>query len=289
MSIIFIYKNKRKTVIISLLSIISMALLLLAGCNNNVIEEYPEIPYGADEPHIAPSAEPDCDENIYINDENSSCNKDNGVTQLRDDKWFFIDEFGRSTVHFFSENLTAHFYENFVPAFNLIPLPYDLPPLYIPFGGSITITYEKRDWYDYQHRLEQVFYDLKIHYSLKDYIDIIVMRVLSHDNVIRTVCTLPQLPPIKYVNGHVFENFLEENVNVEIIEDEHNNNQSYPQWIVLNGNCFALDSFGNFVRNTCIEHYFHIWLIDFSGEYRIIWDMRTVIEAGCGIELFANH
>ena len=92
-------------------------------------------------------------------------------------------------------------------------------------------------------------------------------------------------PPIRWSNPEIFEKFVSENVNIELLDDCNGliscQNLS---WQVFDGGCFP--GFGpEFEGYICKQHKFDIWLVDFTDAYRLIWDMKSVIEPGCGRQL----
>ena len=200
---------------------------------------------------------------------------------------FCRHDYGRRYVRVVSEGIVAlidnyYIYNNFSYDFGLKPFSEEFPRE----SGAI-FSYEEFDFYDLQQRLFQASYNLRIHYTLESEIDRVVKYNLAMDGVIRVCPEFELLWRVRFLNTHIFDRFVEENVNIEIIYcdipdiiDSRGLN-SGPIWVVHNhwfDICFFLYPFVPY----CFEHNIHIWLVEFTDTHRTIWDMRTVTETGCG-------
>lgn len=207
--------------------------------------------------------------------------------QAEDAKEYYFDENGIRHVRLYSEDITAsyEFYSGWYdpdenPVFKeLVPLERDIPQDKL---GKKTegIAEIERDWQVFEHRLSQVSYNLKVPQSLESEIKEIVYRLLVIDDVIPIDSEMPYDDEVKWLNTDIFDRFVAENVNVEII-DLSNAPESGLSWQVYSGGCYPKLGV-NDDETVCGQHLFNIWLIGFSGTDVTVWDMKYAEEPGCG-------
>ena len=194
---------------------------------------------------------------------------------------YFYETYGRRAVNILSEDIVAYYYDVYEPKFDLIDWNVGFPSLFGTFFGP-----RERDCNDYKHRLDKAAYDLKIHSDLEPMIDEIVKHCLTLD------CVAPfgaeiYPPGLRLSNTEVLEQFIAENVNIEIIQEGQMSEEDYEslsrsKWYVLSGGCF-FNTIHGLKPNTCHEHKFIIWLADNMYETnRTIWDLKIVEDSGCG-------
>jgi len=208
---------------------------------------------------------------------------DDGLIYFGNERW---------GIEIVSENILAFYdilFRGSYTRFGLTPLYEYIPPIEIVDDG-FGIHY---DWNDFQHRLDEVSYHLTINESLESEVPTILRRILFIDGV----APGPNLPdgiPVArqyWTNAEVFERFQDENVNIVFVEDcadDFDILTSNLSWQVFSGGCIM-----NFdllpLEHICYQHILYIWLVDFSNdEHRIIWDMKFIVEAGCGRPLLFN-
>lgn len=207
-------------------------------------------------------------------------------------EYYFYDD-GIKHVRLFSEDITASFEfcygccdpdEN--PRFKtLVPLYEDIPQNQL--GEKIEgLPAIERDWQVYEHRLSEVNYNLKVHYSLESEIDRIIQRLLGIDGVIPADSEMFFDENVRWLNTEIFDRFVSENVNIEIVgedsEADHSDLTSGLSWQVYSGGCVPQLTGYTADDTVCAQHFFNIWLIDYSDEYITVWDMKYVDEPGCG-------
>lgn len=199
---------------------------------------------------------------------------------------YYFEEDGIRKIRLYSEDITAS-YEYFWADINkktrfenLVPLDQDVPQ--DKQGKKVPgLVLTERDWQNFEHRLAEVNYDLKVHSGLEEDIDKIVYRLLALDDVIPMDSEISYLGEITWINTEIFDRFVEENVSVEIINDDDGARPSGLSWQVYSGGCFP--GFGkDYDETLCGEHLFNVWLVDFSGPEITVWDMKHVEEPGCG-------
>jgi hypothetical protein len=208
---------------------------------------------------------------------------------------YYFYEDGILNVRLLSEDIVASyaFYHNDYnpdenPRFkSLAPLYEDIPQDQIEekieMGGLPPFV--QRDWQVFAHRLSEVKYNLKVHYSLEQEIDRIILRVLSIDDVIPACSEMFYDPYVEWLNPEIFEQFVRENVSIEIIgedsETDYSDLTSGLSWQVYSGGCFA--NYGpNDDITVCGRHLFNVWLVGFSDTSITVWSMKYVEEPGCG-------
>lgn len=215
-----------------------------------------------------------------------------GSDEPKDAKEYYFDENGIRHVRLYSEDITAsyEFYSGWYdpdenPRFKeLVPLEKDIPQdkLGKKAEGKAEI---ERDWQDFEHRLEQVNYNLKVHYSLEPEIDEIVYRLLVIDDVIPIDSEMPYDDEVTWLNTDIFDRFVDGNVHVEIIGEDSDADYteltSDLSWQVYSGGCYPKLG-ANDDETVCGQHLFNVWLIGFSGTDVTVWDMKYVEEPGCG-------
>ena len=205
---------------------------------------------------------------------------------------------GRWAIYIASEDIVAYYdllFNNsaYEPEFGLVPLSEDerLPAWSRFSPRANTRSY---DWHDYQHRLSEAEYHFYINSALESEIFVITHRNLYVDGVVRVdseMDILP-LPRIQWVNDEVLESFVQDNVTVNFVDDFSQGERSASvfidaltsnlTWQVYRGGCFK--DFRSY-NDVCYQHAFDIWLVDFSNSYRVIWDMKSIVEPGCGRDL----
>lgn len=205
-----------------------------------------------------------------------------------DTKEYYFQEDGIRHIRLYSENITASFeyYSGWHdqggnPRFeNLIPLEQDVPQ--DKLGKKVPrMALIERDWQNFEHRLAEVNYDLKVHSSLEQDIDKIVYRLLVIDDVIPFDSELIYEGGVIWLNTEIFDRFVEENVSIEIIDEGSGAEPSGLSWLVYSGGCFPSVGKNDDVT-LCGEHLFNVWLVDLAGPTITIWDMKYVEEPGCG-------
>jgi len=165
-------------------------------------------------------------------------------------------------------------YQNGYASFDLEPLPRS----HQEFGVL--------DWSHYADRLSQVNYNLRIHHSLEQEVELIVYRLLVRDQIIHNSFEhdygqFLRFPPYEYLNTEIFYDFLEENVSIEIMDESVPNFSEISiseqqDWHVYS-HVICLQT-----QTSCWGSIFIVWQIDgLSGSDRTIWDMLTVVELGC--------
>lgn len=198
---------------------------------------------------------------------------------------YYFEEDGIRKIRLYSEDITAS-YEYYwadidkKPRFeNLVSLDQDIPQ--DKQGKKVPdLVLTERDWQNFEHRLAEVNYDLKVRSGLEEDIDKIVYRLLALDGVIPMDSEISYLGEITWINTGIFDCFIEENVSVEIINDD-GDQPSGLSWQVYSGGCFP-GSGKNVNETVCGEHLFNVWLVDLSGSEITVWDMKHVDEPGCG-------
>jgi hypothetical protein len=197
------------------------------------------------------------------------------------EKGRFYDDEGNLAVYIISEDITAYFHVDFSTEFSLNDWDVDFP---LSEGSEIgAVTYHsggfEYDWSIFQNRLSDTIYNLRIHSKLESEVDSIVKRNLVIDHVVVGIAEFAGEDLVTFfTNTDVFEKFMDENVEIEIINESCPYLESYEihlEWLVYQGGC-------RFDRNVCVEHIYIIWLVDFSSTVRTIWDMITVTNPGCG-------
>lgn len=199
---------------------------------------------------------------------------------------YYFEEDGIRKIRLYSEEITAS-YEYFwadtdknTRFENLVPLDQDVPK--DRQGKKVPgLVLTERDWQNFEHRLAEVNYDLKVHSDLEEDIDKIVYRLLALDDVIPMDSEISYLGEITWINTEIFDRFVEENVSVEIINDDDGAQPSGLSWQVYSGGCFPGGG-KNVDETVCGEHLFNVWLVDLSGPEITVWDMKHVEEPGCG-------
>ena len=260
----------RKSLFFSVLTVILIVAFLcvsVAGCKSSPEEAVP-----SPEPSNQPAA------NMADSDE-----------PAKDARDYYFDENGIRHVRLYSEDITAsyEFYSGWYdpdenPRFKeLAPLEKDIPQdkLGKTTEGKAEI---ERDWQVFEQRLSQVSYNLKVHQSLEPEIKEIVYRLLVIDDVIPIDSEMPYDDEVTWLNTDIFDRFVAENVNVEIIgqSSEDDDLKSGLSWQVYSGDCYP--GLGANDETVCGQHLFNIWLIGFSGTDVTVWDMKYVEEPGCG-------
>jgi len=203
--------------------------------------------------------------------------------------YFYKDDI--QYVRLFSENIEAsyeYYYSSYDPDGNpkfekLVPLYEDIPQEQMEKDAGLNAV--ERDWKVFEHRLSEVHYNLKVHHSLEQEIERIVQRLLVIDDVIPACSEMFYDGKIKWLNQEVFEKFINENIDIEIIgkdpEADYSDLVSGLSWQVYSGGCFA--NYGpNDDQTVCARHMFNVWLADLSGTSVTVWDMKYVEEPGCG-------
>ncbi|MEL7658192.1 MAG: hypothetical protein AAGU75_20045, partial [Bacillota bacterium] len=162
-------------------------------------------------------------------------------------RYYFFED-GILNVRILSEDIVAsyEFYHNHYnpdenPRFkSLVPLYEDIPQDQmaekIEIEGSTFVEY---DWQVFAHRLSEVKYNLKVHHSLEQEIDRIILRILSIDDVIPAYSEMFYDQHVKWLNPEIFEQFVRENVSIEIIgedsETDYSDLTSGLSWQVYSG------------------------------------------------------
>lgn len=215
----------------------------------------------------------------------SAVSEDTPSGDVGEAREYYFEEDGIRKVHFYSEDITAS-YEYYWADIdkksrfeNLVPLDQDVPR--DKQGKKVPgLVLTERDWQNFEHRLAEVNYDLKVHSRLEEDIDKIVYRLLALDDVIPMDTEISYLGEITWINTEIFDRFIEENVSVEIINDD-GDQPSGLSWQVYSGGCFPGRG-KNVDATVCGEHLFNVWLVDLSGPEITVWDMKHVDEPGCG-------
>lgn len=219
----------------------------------------------------------------------SQVSEDTPSGDAEDAHEYYFEEDGIRKIRLYSEDITASYeyfwaYTDKNPRFeNLVSLDQDVPQ--DKQGKKVPgLVLTERDWQNFEHRLDEVNYELKVRSGLEEEIDKIVYRLLVIDDVIPMDSEISYLGEITWVNAEIFDRFVEENVSVEIINDDDGAEPSGLSWQVYSGGCFP--GFGkNYDETVCGEHLFNVWLVDLSGPEITVWDMKHVEEPGCGERL----
>lgn len=220
------------------------------------------------------------------NAQTSQGSKDTPSGDAEQAREYYFEEDGIRKIRLYSEDITDS-YEYYwadidkTPRFEkLVPLDLDVPQ--DKQGEKVPgLVLTERDWQNFEHRLAEVNYDLKVRSGLEEDIDKIVYRLLALDDVIPMDTEISYLGEITWINTEIFDRFIEENVSVEIINDDDGAQPSDLSWQVYSGGCFP--GFGkNYDETVCGEHLFNVWLADLSGPELTVWDMKHVEEPGCG-------
>jgi len=229
-------------------------------------------------------------QDIILESEISEDNLDDEASQIQC-YGMFHDGNGRWAVRIVLENIVAYRDINPSNRFGLTPLGIEFP-----VEGEMVIrpgAIFDRDWSDYQHRLSRASYHLIINDSLESEINTIIHRNLWIDGVAHPPSNLdiPPLPQYQWLNNEVFEKFVNENVVIDLIGDSQDGESqsigdldikiSDLSWQVYQGGCFM--NYGSTMPEyVCYQHLYEIWLVYFSDDYRVIWDMKYIVEPGCG-------
>lgn len=210
-------------------------------------------------------------------------------------RYYFYED-GIYRVHLYSENIVAsyEFYHSYYnpdenPRFiSLVPLYEDIPHEQIGKKIEGLPQLIERDWQVFAPRLSEVRYNLKVHYSLETEIDRIIERLLGIDDVIPAYSEMFYDEQVKWLNPEIFDKFVSENVNIEIVgkdsQTDYSDLTSSLSWQVYSGGCFA--NYGpNDDVTVCGRHLFNVWLVGFADTSTTIWSMKYVEEPGCGERL----
>lgn len=205
---------------------------------------------------------------------------------------YFTSKSGAQGIRLVSENIVAYGPEPVSPSkepvnkFGLIDVYEDFPvePGTEYIGNSAAREY---NWADYQHRLEKAHYKLKLHRNLESEVNEVVTRILQMDYVIPEIYLSEYLPPVTWTNEEILTNFIETNCSITYFDGEYEaqdtngDSTQTPLWRIFQGRCMANLS-ATAPTNACEVHEFYVWLVDFSNEELIIYDMKHVLESGCG-------
>jgi len=162
---------------------------------------------------------------------------------------------------------------------------FDLPHLHLDYNYDNDWVPESCchifNWRDYEHRLDEAKYYLRIHNSINDEIESIIIHNLIADGVIHGGNPLTNVVDIALYsedvqNLYIFYSFLENNVTIELFEDSFDR-EGYVRWLAYDGG-LTLHSLFN---KECKELEFDMWLISFEDEYIYIWDTKTLALPGC--------
>ena len=281
---------KKKHTSIGIFVILTFMLIILTtGCYSY---EYAPIEYNANT-HMTGGVQIDYSKPEYISaeyvgaeDEDTLLNADEYEYDCNRGR--FLDSSGNYAVHIISEDIVAIFSNEFETSFELIAWYNDVR--YTGISESDSTRYWpdgfEFNWADYSQRLSVAQYSLKIHYSLEMDVNRIIKWNLMSDNVVPGDFEFTHdIAPYNFLNEDVFDRFVSENVTIELIGGEGSSKEDYSrqfEWLVYAGGC-------RFLNEVCTEHTYLIWLVDFSSVDRVVWDIRTVSNPGCGCTCFFSY
>lgn len=223
----------------------------------------------------------------FLSCKKSACEEEQEYSAAQEQEFFFYSDTGARGIRLFSEDIVAYGFEPLAPSevaatkFGLIDVYEEFPPETESYKADEP---RKYDWADYQHRLEKAHYKLKIHKELEAEVNEIVTRLLQVDYVIPQISISSFEPPIEWSNEEILRDFIKNNCTITYFEGEYTakdtngDSTQNPLWRIYQGRCF----FDSYPPNKCELHEFYIWLVDFSGEELVIYDLKYVKEAGCG-------
>lgn len=140
------------------------------------------------------------------------------------------------------------------------------------------------DWADFSTRIFEAEYTLVIHQSLEAHINEIIRACLVIDGVIWRACDLNLENPLfetRFMNVEIFDRFIDTNVHIElfssdmVLEYDSDYGTEMPVWI-------ELEMYFSTENGVCAEKHIYLALVEFTESCRIFWDLRAVVEPGCG-------
>ena len=285
-------KTRRRNVLnlIVIAFLFSLTVVLSVGCRKNFdTHEVHGVQMSNQEQQYTPSISPEDYSFVNYYEKLSFSNNDIYEFVPWDDGKLYFGN-GRWGVEIVSENIIA-FYDIFHSyihtRFGLTPLEHEFPkgnvdPVILP----PVILF---DWSDYQHRLSEVSYHITMNETLVNEAPTILHRILYLDGVVHAPDSLfydfiPITRP-QWINNEVFQQFIYENVTIDFVESDAADGDTLTSnltWQVFWGSCLI-----NYdlipLDYVCYQHVFEIWLVDFSDDSRrIVWDTKSIVEAGCG-------
>jgi len=265
-------KSIRSKAILSIIALIVLLVSVISGCGIEEAMPTQEDISSSNERHMG----------MLVKDENVQQDTSQEDIEVNESCHFYESN-GIPAVYIESENIEAFLKEGFITDFELNDWEIDFPPSERQEIGTTTYWPDgfEYDWSIFQHRLFCAKYNLRIHYSLEPEIDRIIRRNLIMDKVIPGDDEfVSDIVKTNFLNTEIFERFINENVKIEIIDIVHPDIEDYKsqlEWLVYQGGC-------RFEFGVCTEHLYLIWLVDFNDSNRIIWDMKTVTNPGCGCQ-----